>query len=238
MAGKVRLGGRQRAGQLADLGFQIVDLRLQRHDLDALAVAFGPLGGMFAGEFAIGCLACRQRLARLPDVAAQGRDRRLGGFQAVLERGLRAFQAENARRARVQFAVEVADALVAARDLGGMAVGGIAQLLRLDLDAAHGQRILRPQLVLVRLDLGHGQRHGILDPPGRQPHRPPPDSAHQGERQDRRRQEAQREDHGDLDGHGCSTPSSNGCRLRRRAATRSAMRKRPRIVPRPLKSVS
>jgi hypothetical protein len=141
-----------------DLGFERVHLRAQRNDFDALTVgqerALAELGGeleqrgLLVGERARGVV---QRLG-------PGADFFFGRAGEIAQRFLARFERKDRAGFVGKLALEPVDRLGLLAEFRELARGACLELVDADLEPSRRHRKLGPQLVLVGLDLRHGQR--------------------------------------------------------------------------------
>ena len=90
-------------------------------------------------------------------------------MQLVLERLVARLEGEDSCGLLAKLDLEAIDGVALLPQLGELARGLGLQLLHADLKPARGHRELGAQLILVSLDLGHGQRSCRLEPPHGEP---------------------------------------------------------------------
>ena len=200
LAPEAVLGILDLAAEVGDLILEIVDLRLERDDLDALAVGrrrlvsdelrarLGELG-FLVGESALGLA---QRVGLDLELV-------LGRAQLILDALVARFEREDRRGLFAELDLEPVDGVVLLAEFGELAGALALELVDAHLEPPRGHGEFGAQLVLVGLDFRHRERRRGLEPAHGQAHRAAMHERHDDKPDQARGQKAEPEEHDRFD---------------------------------------
>jgi hypothetical protein len=204
------LGALHVAFQRRDLVLEIVDLRLERDDLDALAVRgrrlLGERGarlgelGFLVGKIALG-------LAQIVGLDLQ---LVLGCAQLVLDALVARFQRENGRGLLAELDLEPVDDVVLLAEFRELAGRLGLELVDAHFEPPRRHREFGTQLILVGLDFRHRERGRGLQPPHGEAHRAGMHERHDDKSKQARGQKAEPEEHDRFDHERSLRPRPRG----------------------------
>ena len=206
MIGQALLAGGEVLFRVVDAVLQGVDLAAHRHQFDLPAFRSHGALRQFAVQSGKLALLVAQQLLGVAQRLRLGGELFFRRTQLVLQRLLARLEREDRGVLFAQLDFQAVDRVGFLAEFGKLAGGLVLELLDAHFEPPRGHRELGPQLVLVRLNLGHRQGRGGLETLRRQPHRAVVNQRHDHQSEQHRNQKTDRQIHDRLDHHAISLP--------------------------------